>query len=193
MKCPRCGIGLGPTRFDWMHACARCGGVFAAKHGPKLDARAAEAAAEASLAAKVRASSAPSALCPVCHARTERQLIGAVEVDECGAHGTWFDRGELEAVMSAGPAAGPRRAKVAAAAVGAVAAAGGAVALSQAASQQAGGSVLGDLTRSGVETAAEVAVDVALDVGVEGLPVVIDAAGEVAGAVVEFVAGLLSS
>ena len=192
MKCPRCGIGLGPTRFDWMHACARCGGVFAAKHGPDLDARAAEAAAEASLAAKVRASSAPLALCPVCHARTERQLIGAVEVDECGAHGTWFDRGEVEAVMAAGSAAGPRRAKVAAA-VGAGAAAGGAVALSQAVGQQAGNSVLGDLTRSGVETAAEVAVDVALDVGVEGLPVVVDAAGEVAGAVVEFVAGLLSS
>ena len=192
MKCPRCGIGLGPTRFDWMHACARCGGVFAAKHGPDLDARAAEAAAEASLAAKVRASSAPLALCPVCHARTERQLIAAVEVDECGAHGTWFDRGEVEAVMAAGSAAGPRRAKVAAA-VGAVAAAGGAVALSQAVGQQAGNSVLGDLTRSGVETAAEVAVDVALDVGVEGLPVVVDAAGEVAGAVVEFVAGLLSS
>jgi hypothetical protein len=40
--------------------------------------------------------------CPVCGHAMQRRLVNGVVVDLCGNDGTWFDGGELEAIVSAG-------------------------------------------------------------------------------------------
>ncbi len=39
--------------------------------------------------------------CPVCQAGMTKTKLADVALDHCSSHGTWFDRGELEAVASA--------------------------------------------------------------------------------------------
>ena len=116
--------------------------------------------------------------CPTCGAVAQRSLAGQarVEIDVCPAHGTWFDRNELERVAQAHAAA---RAYGSAAVVG-VAAGGAALMAAQPRGQ-------------GVDAAdvAEIAIEggsAALDVG-SALGDAADAA-DVAGTVFELVGGL---
>ncbi|MCC6215868.1 MAG: zf-TFIIB domain-containing protein [Polyangiaceae bacterium] len=107
--CPRCGVGLlvGQVAGATLHGCGRCGGIFvdtAVAHrianagDPAALALADQAARAATSAVDVRAPVA----CPACQAPCGRELVACagVEVDACPAHGTWFDRGELQAIAA---------------------------------------------------------------------------------------------
>ena len=49
--------------------------------------------------------------CPVCGVAMESLRRGLIEVDRCGDHGVWLDRGELEQVVKTGRGHGARRAR----------------------------------------------------------------------------------
>ena len=106
MDCPRCRLPLRDTRGAAI--CLQCGGAF-------LDAVAADSVVraldESAQRAAALAGSNPHATrvvdnlaklahvdCPVCHTRMQRFAVGPVDVDTCVAHGTWYDRCELEDV-----------------------------------------------------------------------------------------------
>jgi hypothetical protein len=137
--------------------------------------------------------------CPSCHAPLQRVVVGqtSVEVDYCTAHGTWFDKNELNRVAqsfataraygrhgSAALAGGA----VAGAAVAGTAVAAGAVAVAHSDSVQRHASALD--AEDAVDM-AELAVEggsAAFEVG-EAVGGAVDAA-EVAGGVFEILGGL---
>lgn len=108
--CPRCSGRLfegfaGEVR---LLGCGACGGVFLDNEASTRITRARdEAVAALARRAKERAPATidtrPDDLpCPVCSAAMRRvQSRGLVDLDICGEHGTWFDRGELNRVMDA--------------------------------------------------------------------------------------------
>lgn len=100
--------------------CARCGGLFIDNRaGAALLSRALDEEAQAFIEGFDRTGSAPSGpgggafrsaattreqgpVCPVCEgALRVARLEGDVEVDVCDAHGTFFDRLELRALLFA--------------------------------------------------------------------------------------------
>lgn len=111
-----------------MWGCGQCGGVWLDR---LTSERVVKNACQASIAlARAAAESArpdvqPAAhhlSCPVCRAQmqTERVAKAWLDIDVCEAHGTWYDRGELERVArtanlqpgdwrNAPPAAAPPR------------------------------------------------------------------------------------
>lgn len=118
MNCPRCRGALVDHELSsaaHLATCAACGGAWLDPAttrrlrdgvvGPN-QATTADLAASAELAAAARESAArasreprtaPVIGCPECGARMDRERIaGAFELDTCSAHGSWFDRGELE-------------------------------------------------------------------------------------------------
>ena len=110
LLCPRCSVDLRDVRG--VSVCASCGGAFfaaaattaiAAKVGAvaaiaAIDDAGAAVADDAAALASRRVDTEAPAPCPVCRAVMERACVGTVDVDTCGAHGTWFDRGELRLV-----------------------------------------------------------------------------------------------
>jgi len=38
--------------------------------------------------------------CPECRKRLRETTIAGVQIDSCSTHGTWFDRGEVEAIYA---------------------------------------------------------------------------------------------
>ena len=104
MKCPRCRQDLSDVRG--VAVCLRCGGAFlraAASDTVRLvfDEDARQTADMAATQGSQRVQTDAMASCPQCSARMRRFRVGPVEVDTCMEHGTWYDRGELEAVRAA--------------------------------------------------------------------------------------------
>jgi Zn-finger nucleic acid-binding protein len=108
--CPRCRAPLGA---GGRRACEGCGGAFVTEDA--LVALVAEADAEriaddplafahaARDPARALDASVRYLACPTCGEIMNRTTFGArsgIVVDVCAAHGTWFDRGELEASLS---------------------------------------------------------------------------------------------
>jgi Zn-finger nucleic acid-binding protein len=91
------------------HGCRTCGGAWldrdanlAVVHSP--DDAAVNAFRSHSAKARRPVDQAPDGLsCPVCNGTLRRHRIeGAwLDVDICDAHGTWYDRGEIERVIVA--------------------------------------------------------------------------------------------
>lgn len=144
--------------------------------------------------------------CPECHAALHRFLVtrARIELDACGTHGTWFDRGELGKVArelaverayapGANAARGPGAGHLAAAAAVGVVGVGGVVAAQQLAAQRPPderNEIVADVADAGLELGGdtvvhgmEVSVDTVANVA-DGADVV-GGAAEVAGVVVE--------
>ena len=103
--CPRCRTTAlraeGPAL-----CCLRCGGlllrgVAADSVRLALDPGSQEAAERTRGGPFARVDLQGPASCPVCRVHMQRFPAGAVEVDTCGEHGTWYDAGELLAVRDA--------------------------------------------------------------------------------------------
>jgi Zn-finger nucleic acid-binding protein len=104
MRCPRCGVDLKNAAGAGL--CPQCGGAFLA--GPAADTvklavddAMNHVAALADQHATRRMNGEPPARCPVCAASMARFRVGAVDVDTCMEHGSWYDRGELALVRDA--------------------------------------------------------------------------------------------
>lgn len=120
LVCPHCQAELVPGGVPdvALWCCARCGGAWTDTKGSWLVARAllsAEARAAATLtrqrakqrdAYRANARGASTRRCPSCGSALERGHAAGrgVEVDLCRAHGTWFDAGEIERIVSASEA-----------------------------------------------------------------------------------------
>lgn len=120
--CPRCSTpleaALGAAWDDArLHECPRCGGIFvprdelaeilcrAERSGPIAEAR------RTRVVALEQVKYLP---CPLCHTPMNRVNFGkssGVIVDVCGAHGTWFDGGELTRAVTFAGAGGLARAR----------------------------------------------------------------------------------
>jgi Zn-finger nucleic acid-binding protein len=112
--CPRCRCPLYEGIFDsaTLLGCGRCGGVWldAAASRAVVDGAGQAFAQLADLAAR-RATTPPpkvsatqdAAPCPVCRQPLQRGFVPGttVEIDACGADGTWFDADELRVVALA--------------------------------------------------------------------------------------------
>lgn len=108
--CPRCGESLIVTRERAdVRCCERCGGVFAGNEASerivtKIDRGLREIGFQAALGKAPRADRGePIITCPECLVAMQKIRIdsAACSIDACPAHGTWFDVGELEDVMTA--------------------------------------------------------------------------------------------
>lgn len=111
--CPRCELPLqARTIADVViDECGRCGGVFVDREAVELllaDVR--DTRADALLASLVRAEHHPLppagarmyVKCPTCSAMMNRKLFASgsgIVVDVCKSHGTFFDAGELPAIL----------------------------------------------------------------------------------------------
>ncbi len=121
--CPDCSAALvareaGVVGFS---ECARCGGLFLTKAA--FDAVVKDAATRAHVRAAGPEAATPAASlargfhyrkCPICRAfmaRTNYAGGSGVIVDVCRAHGVWFDRGELTAVVDFLEGGGAERVK----------------------------------------------------------------------------------
>jgi Zn-finger nucleic acid-binding protein len=108
--CPRCGQGVRGSRAGdaSVDGCPACGGVWidnatAQRLVQSGDVNVRFAANAFASMARAAPDPRPSVACPVCTQPLERVSVaaaGGVEIDVCRAHGTWFDRGELERVAA---------------------------------------------------------------------------------------------
>ena len=115
LACPRCRTDLlvAESPAGDVYACASCGGVWldtvaaqriATALEPQLISLADAAAAMATSTTTNATSSSSSLACPVCTQAMQRVRVDAaappvaasVDIDVCSAHGTWFDRNELQ-------------------------------------------------------------------------------------------------
>jgi Zn-finger nucleic acid-binding protein len=108
LVCPACNGSLRAAHATYgVLSCDACGGVW-------TDAAATEAlrtssAGEITSVAKDVAAHAegplpadkPRRRCPVCRHHLRKSTIADVQIDSCSTHGTWFDRGEVEAIYAA--------------------------------------------------------------------------------------------
>ncbi len=110
LPCPRCHVPLyvGGAAGATVHACGGCGGVWldsasARRIAEHLPPDAIRLAQVASHHARHGVDTASAAHCPVCTRPMTRTPVAMarVEIDVCGAHGTWYDRHELEAIAQA--------------------------------------------------------------------------------------------
>lgn len=179
---------MGQAAGVTMHACGRCGGVWLDNDSARRIHEAAPEGAvaladQATAAGTASVDGAAAAPCPLCAKPMARIPIQAarVEVDACGSHGTWFDRGELHAVADAFAAIRARRGNVAAAAVvGGVAVAGAAAVI---ATQPAVQSSLAHNASAVADVAANVGSAVLEVAGESALEVVLEGAFSVVGGV----------
>ena len=105
--CPRCPHALADDAEQGGIACAACGGVFV-EHASLArlvgSARPSDGAQHARHAAHVPSTgkTAGYVRCPTCRQPMTPMNFGkrsGIVVDACREHGTWFDRGELGAVL----------------------------------------------------------------------------------------------
>jgi Zn-finger nucleic acid-binding protein len=197
--CPRCReqLYVGQASGVTLHGCGRCGGVWlgsacARRIAEALPGDAIELAGRVSKNAQGEVTTLAPVACPLCSAPMTRTRAAAagVELDVCGAHGTWYDRHELEqiaAALSRSPwrieKSNTKRGKTAAA-VGTVA---GAALAAGAVAQGARGA---RPEESVVETVVEVGAEVVLEGGAE---VAVEAAGAVLEGAFEVVGGILGA
>ncbi len=104
MDCPRCHSGLRDVRGIFV--CLACGGAFLPSTARDAVARALDpvsqqTAALAGIRGTADVDTAARTPCPICRQPMPRFSVGGVDVDNCAAHGSWYDRGELEVVADA--------------------------------------------------------------------------------------------
>lgn len=135
-RCPHCDLCLFAAIVDAVEvdACGRCGGVWLHASGTErvltrfhrgaLDL--AELAHRRMQVPLASGPGAPALACPICRGSMERKLEadGAVLVDRCPEHGTWFDGGELKTAAAALLRKRQRQGAYAVAGLGAAATAG---------------------------------------------------------------------
>lgn len=199
IRCPRCTAELHVAHGQNGHvvcACLSCGGVWLnAQTANEVKTAFGEWAMRVADHAASTAQIAPdthsnrSLVCPSCQKPMRKARVPGVgfEIDVCDPHGTFYDRGELSAALSAVRApkkTGAHRLYVPAAVgvgVGVVAVGAGAataVALSQSSQVQAQAQAMSNNGAEMAADAAEIALDVASEVDVGD-------ALEVGGALVE--------
>ena len=109
--CPGCGAGLAlvPETHVPVYQCAACGGAWlgsdAAVHvmqgeGDALDAELVAVSKHATGSASSSSANGARA-CPACGAAMSPLDIAGTRVEFCSAHGTWFDRNEIEHIAAA--------------------------------------------------------------------------------------------
>lgn len=105
--CPRCDARLFAGQADGvsMLGCGLCGGIWldneaAQRVTQHFSERVVELATRASQSAQRRPDVRAVAKCASCRAEMGRRTYGQVSVDVCQAHGTWFDAGELAALLA---------------------------------------------------------------------------------------------
>jgi Zn-finger nucleic acid-binding protein len=210
--CPRCRepLYIGHASGVTLHGCGRCGGVWlgsacARRIAEVLPGDAIELAGRVSRNAKGEITTLAPVACPICSAPMTRTRAAAagVDLDVCGAHGTWYDRHELEQIAVAlehstwrgGP--NPRRralqaAKAAAGTVAGAAIAAGAVAQAAQGSQ---GARAQESVAGGVIDVAEVGAEVVLDgtaeTVIEGAGAAVEAGGTVLEGAFDVIGGIL--
>jgi Zn-finger nucleic acid-binding protein len=117
LACPRCATVLfaAETHGVTLNGCGRCGGVWldndacqAAVRAYDADVVALERRAASHATARPRTGDAIA--CPLCKSPLQRTQAAGVVLDVCAAHGTWFDKSELEVVMRTYQAAASGRA-----------------------------------------------------------------------------------
>lgn len=106
MNCPRCVRPLRTVRVSSIdvNGCGACGGVWLDNRASAyvvsvLDrdvVRVADLAAQAASVPFPDESRAPA--CPTCGATLVRASPEGIALDVCAAHGTWFDRDELQEI-----------------------------------------------------------------------------------------------
>lgn len=111
LHCPRCATELSSSSAGAtvVHGCPDCGGIWldprAVDHARNVNDEELLRVAFSIVGPVVRSRPDRSAQigCPVCAATMQRVGIlgGACDVDVCTAHGTWFDRTELDAFVKA--------------------------------------------------------------------------------------------
>jgi Zn-finger nucleic acid-binding protein len=200
--CPRCleQLYVGKASGVTLHGCGRCGGVWlgsacARRIAEALPGDAIELAGRVSKNAKGEVTTLAPVACPICSAPMTRTRAAAagVELDVCGAHGTWYDRHELEQIAVALSHSAWRAGKSntkrgkAAAAVGTVA---GAALAAGAVAQATQGARGARPEESVAETVVEVGAEVVLEGGAE---VAVEAAGAVLEGAFEVVGGILGA
>lgn len=119
--CPRCGDKLDAIHHELGLAldCSACGGQFA-EHALLKDLLRSRARVGALMVNRPRKveltlGSVKYLPCPLCGVLMNRRNFGGtsgVVVDVCHTHGTWFDAGELAAVLAFVESGGPLEAKV---------------------------------------------------------------------------------
>lgn len=106
-RCPRCARVLENVRSGTkaVSVCTRCGGVWVDKETTDYLVRVSDPDLELAVRRAVGVVTGPPAgtrqravSCPVCSSPARRvEIANTVNgVDVCDAHGTWFDRDELE-------------------------------------------------------------------------------------------------
>lgn len=108
LVCPACNGSLSPAHATYgVLACSACGGVWTDQ--ASTDAlRTSSDGAITSVAKDVAAhaegpmpADRPRRRCPECRHHLRKSTIAGVTIDACSSHGTWFDRGEVEAIYAA--------------------------------------------------------------------------------------------
>lgn len=107
--CPRCGgTALGPAETDGvlLQGCAGCGGIWVDDESSRRliaapSAQAARLASVASRNARQDVDTSSTVVCPVCQKTMRHQDFpnARLRLDVCDAHGSWFDKGELAALI----------------------------------------------------------------------------------------------
>lgn len=105
MDCPRCAHALKSVRAGSyaVDGCGHCGGVWldnrASTHLVRvLDRDLVRVADLASQAAQAPFAGGEKATCPSCKSELARVEHAGVSIDVCAAHGTWFDRDEMQEI-----------------------------------------------------------------------------------------------
>jgi Zn-finger nucleic acid-binding protein len=109
-RCPRCGHELLVLELEdlGVEGCVRCGGLWLDGDSSdrvleSIHAGALTVAAAASASAIEAVDTSAACACPRCRLPMRTVVVAGpdVELDRCDAHGTWFDRDELQKVSRA--------------------------------------------------------------------------------------------
>jgi Zn-finger nucleic acid-binding protein len=107
LVCPACNGSLRAAHATYgVLACDACGGVWTDEAA--TEALRASSDGEITAVAKDAAARAegptpedrPRRRCPECRHHLRKRTIAGVTIDACATHGTWFDRGEVEAIYA---------------------------------------------------------------------------------------------
>ena len=108
LLCPACNGSLRAAHATHgVLSCDACGGVWTDDAATKAlrttrDGEITSVAKEAAAHAEGPIPpDRPRRRCPECRNHLRKSTIAGVQVDSCSTHGTWFDRGEVEAIDAA--------------------------------------------------------------------------------------------
>ena len=103
MKCPHCSDVLITLEFDRFEIdrCFKCQGIWL-DSGELEFLLGTETGNEYVKTMKMAVTSEKDKKCPICSVKMAKMTIGFQDIlfDRCRDHGIWFDRGELEKILS---------------------------------------------------------------------------------------------